>query len=404
MKRVIFHIDVNSAFLSWEATYRVKQGMKDIRFIPSAIGGDREKRSGVILAKSISAKKYGVKTGEPVSMALRKCPELVLFRPNFSLYQEYSKAFMDICAEYTPVLEKFSIDECFLDMTGMEKIYPDILVTANEIKNRIKNELGFTVNVGVGSNKLLAKMASDFEKPDKVHTLFDNEISEKLWPLPIRELFSVGASTAQKLEHSCIKTIGDLAHLDVSMAKSLLGVKMGEHLHRYANGIDDAPVHESREKAKGYGNSITLEYDVKTFADAYKILLALADSTAARMRADGVKAHCVSVVARDIDFNDRSHQKKIDIATDITSEIFEICRTLLNELWDAKKPLRLLGVSLTDIIEDVDVQLSLFDFDKKDKERTIDKTVDSIRKKFGKDTIVRGGIYKKNIKIGKNDK
>lgn len=399
---MVFHIDVNSAFLSWEATQRVKQGLEDIRLIPSAIGGDREKRTGVILAKSIPAKKFGVKTGEPVGMAIKKCPMLVLARPNFSLYESYSNAFVKICSEYTPVLEKFSIDECFLDMTGMEKIYPDIIATANEIKDRIKKELGFTVNVGVGSNKLLAKMASDFEKPDKVHTLFDYEIQSKMWQLPVRELFSVGEATAQKLERSCIKTIGELAKLDIFVVKSLVGVKMGEHLHNFANGIDDSPVLENRERAKGYSNSITLEYDVKNLTDAYKILLALADSTAARMRADKMKARCVAVTVRDIDFNDRSHQQKLDISTDITSEIFDVCQILLKELWDMKKPLRLLGVSLTDVTDEEDVQISMFDFEKRDKEREIDKTVDSIRNKFGKNTIVRGGVYKNNIKIGKN--
>lgn len=404
MKRVVFHIDVNSAFLSWEATRRVKQGMNDLRLVPSAIGGDRETRTGVILAKSIPAKKYGVKTGEPVGMALKKCPSLILAHPDFSLYEASSKAFMDICREYTPTLEKFSIDECFLDMSGMEKIYPDILAVAREIKDRIKTELGFTVNVGVGSNKLLAKMASDFEKPDKVHTLFNYEIEEKMWHLPVRELFSVGESTAQKLERSYIKTIGELARMDAAVVKSILGVKAGEHLHSYANGIDDSPVLENRERAKGYGNSITLEYDVKSFSDAYKILLALSDSTAARMRADGMKARCVSVSIRDIDFNDKSHQKRLSASSDITTEIFSVCQSLINELWDTKKPLRLLGVTLSDVTDEDDIQLSIFDSDKKDKERAIDKTVDSIRNKFGKDTIVRGGIYKKNIRVGKDTK
>lgn len=404
IKRIIFHIDVNSAFLSWEATRRVKEGLSDIRLVPSAIGGDREKRTGVILAKSIPAKKYGVKTGEPVAMAIKKCPQLVLARPDFRLYEKSSKAFMSICQEYTPLLEKFSIDECFLDMSGMSNIYPDILATANEIRQRIKNELGFTVNIGVGSNKLLAKMASDFEKPDKVHTLFDYEVPQKMWNLPVRELFSVGESTAQKLERACINTIGELAKLDVSVLKSLVGVKMSEHLHAYANGIDDSPVLENRERAKGYGNSITLEYDVKNMTDAYKILLALADSTASRMRADNVKARCISVSIRDIDFNDRSHQKKLGSSTDITIEIFEICRDLLKELWDMKKPLRLLGVTLSDVTDEDDVQLSMFDTDKKEKEKAIDRTVDSIRNKFGKDTIVRGGVYKNNIRVGKKNK
>lgn len=398
MERIVFHIDVNSAFLSWEAARRVKNGEMDIRLIPSAIGGDREKRTGVVLAKSIPAKKRGIKTGEPVSMALRKCPELFLARPDFALYERNSKAFMDICREYTPLLEKYSIDECFLDMTGMNNIYPDLIATANEIKNRIKQELGFTVNIGIGSNKLLAKMASDFEKPDKVHTLFDYEIENKLWTLPVRELFTVGGATADKLEGACIKTVGELARMDISVLKALLGVKLGEHLHAYANGVDASPVVNNRERAKCYGNSITLEYDVKNILDAQKILLSLADSTATRMRADGAKCLCVSVTIRDLDFNDRSHQKKFSISTDITSEIYEACIALISELWDRKKALRLIGVSLSELVYEDDVQLSFFDSDKRDKARTLDKTVDSIRNKFGKNMIVRGGVYKNNIR------
>ena len=401
MERIIFHIDVNSAYLSWEAAHRIKEGGIDIRSIPSAIGGDRDKRTGIILAKSMLAKEYGIKTGEPVSMALRKCPHLYIAKPNFLLYEKNSKAFLKICKEYTPVVEKFSIDECFLDMTGMSKIYPDIIAVAEEIRERIKNELGFTVNVGVGSNKLLAKMASDFEKPNKVHTLFSQDIEVKMWGLPIRELFFVGDATADKLERACVKTIGDLAKLDIDTAKVLLGEKLGEQLHKFANGIDDSPVAESRDRAKGYSNSITLEYDVLNILEAQKILLALADSTAMRMRADGGRAFCVSVLIRDVDFNDRSHQRKLLCATDITSEIFEVCKELINELWDKKKALRLIGVSLMDITFEESVQLSLFDDDKRDKSRTIDRTVDNIRNKFGRNTIVRGGIYKKDIKVAK---
>ena len=404
MKRLIFHVDVNSAFLSWEAAKRVQQGERDIRLIPSAIGGDRESRTGVILAKSIPAKKFGIKTGEPVGMALRKCPHLYIARPDFFLYERSSRLFMDICREYAPVLEKFSIDECFLDMSGTQKIYPDPIATAYEIKDKIKKELGFTVNIGVGSNKLLAKMASDFEKPDKVHTLFDFEVEEKLWPLPVRELFSVGVSTAEKLERAYITTIGDLAKLDVSVLRSLVGDKFSEHLHNFANGIDDSGVLEQPEKAKGYSNSTTLDRDVINVEEAQKILLALADSTAMRMRADGARTYCVSVTLRSNDFKDRSHQRRLNEATDITAEIFTICKSLFSELWDGKTPLRLLGVSLTGITYEDDVQMSLFVDEKRDKARVIDKTVDGIRSKFGADTIVRGATYLSPTRVGKKHK
>ena len=401
MERIIFHVDVNSAYLSWEAARRIKDGKTDIRTIPSAIGGDRDKRTGIILAKSIPAKKFGIKTGEPVSMALRKCPDLYIVKPDFLLYEKNSKAFFNICKEYTPVVEKFSIDECFLDMTGMSKIYPNVIAVADEIRERIKNELGFTVNVGVGSNKLLAKMASDFEKPDKVHTLFTKDIQTKMWPLPIRDLFFVGEATAEKLEKAFVKTIADLAKLELPTIQALIGEKLGEQLHNYANGIDDSPVAENRDRSKGYSNSITLEYDVQSTFEAHKIILALADSTAMRMRADGGRAFCVSVFIRDVDFNDKSHQKKLMSATDITAEIFEVCKDLINDLWDKKKSLRLIGVSLTAITFEESEQLSFFDDGKREKSRVIDKTMDNIRNKFGKGAIVRGGVYKNNINVGK---
>lgn len=190
MANLIFHVDVNSAFLSWEAARRVENGEEDIRLIPSAIGGDREKRTGVVLAKSIPAKKLGIKTGEPIGSALRKCPDLFLAKPDFRLYEEKSKAFMDVCREFTPIIEKYSIDECFLDMSGSSIMFPDPIKAAHQLKDRIHDELGFTVNVGISDVKILAKMAGDFEKPDKVHTLFKREIQEKMWPLPIRDVSS----------------------------------------------------------------------------------------------------------------------------------------------------------------------------------------------------------------------
>ena len=403
MERLIFHVDVNSAFLSWEAAKRVSEGQEDLRLIPSAIGGDRQQRTGVILAKSIPAKKYGVKTGEPIATALRKCPSLYLAKPNFALYEKNSNAFMEICRKYAPVVEKYSIDECFLDMSGTERLYPDPIAIAHTIKDEIRNQLGFTVNVGIGSSKLLAKMASDFEKPDRVHTLFLHEIEEKLWKLPIRELFSVGESTAEKLERAYIRTIGELAHADLSHIQALLGKKLGLQLYRFANGVDDSPVLAEPEEAKGYSVSTTLAQDVTTAEEAGKILLALVDSVSSRMRADGVKASCVAVTIRSNQFKDRSHQKKISEPTDITSEIFSLCLSLFRSLWDEKTPLRLLGVALTDIArEEESVQLSLFsENEERVKARLVDRTVDEIRHKFGYNTIQRGATCGSSTIVGK---
>lgn len=401
MKPLIFHIDVNSAFLSWEAVRRISQGENDIRLIPSAIGGDRDKRTGVILAKSIPAKKYGIKTGEPVAMALRKCPDLFLARPDFRLYEQSSKAFMDIVRSYAPVVEKYSIDECFADFSGTQKIYPDPIALAYLIKDRIRDELGFTVNMGIGDCKLLAKMASDFEKPDKVHTLFRSEIQQKLWPLSVRDLFTVGTSTAEKLEKARIRTIGDLANLDLPTVQKLVGMKIGRQIHDYANGIDPSPVLSAPEEAKGYSISTTLEEDVVTSEQAFAILLVLSDSVTARMRADEVKAYCVAVSIRSNDFKTRSHQKKLADPTDISREVYQLCKQLFSELWDGHTPLRLLGVALTDITHEETAQLSLFQDEARERARRLDKATDAINGKFGASTIVRGSSVHSSLDVGK---
>ena len=404
MQRLIFHVDVNSAFLSWEAARRVADGEPDLRLIPSAIGGDRDKRTGVILAKSIPAKKFGVTTGEPVAMALRKCPQLVLAKPDFGLYTRNSKAFIAICRRFAPVVEQVSIDECFLDMTGTGLLYPDPIAIAHTIKDTIYSELGFTVNVGIAPNKLLAKMASDFEKPNKVHTLFADEIPQKLWSLPVGELYSVGRATASKLTASQIRTIGDLAKTDLTRVQKIVGVKMGKLIHDYANGMDSSPVLAEPEAVKGYGNSVTLEEDVTDTAQANKILLALCDSVASRMRADGRRCSCVTVTIRGNDFRNKSHQRKLPEATDVTAEIFALSKTLFAELWDGHTPLRLLGVTLGDVSDNETVQLSMFQDDQKDRARKLDQTVDQLRSKFGVTAISRGSVTDATKRVGRKYK
>lgn len=404
MKRLIFHVDVNSAYLSWEAAKRVAQGEPDLRNIPAVVGGNPETRHGIVLAKSIPAKKFGIKTGEPIANALKKCPQLVIVPPDFHTYHKNSEAFMAVCRKYAPVVEQFSIDECFLDMSGTEAVYPDPIALAYTIKNEIRDTLHFTVNIGVGSNKLLAKMASDFEKPDKVHTLFTEEIPQKMWPLPIGDLFLVGHSTAERLKKANIHTIGDAAALDLAFLQSLVGQKGGIRIFEYANGIDNSPICSEREKPKGYSHSITLSEDVTDKETAYKVLLALSDATATRMRADGAKAYSVSVSVRSSDFKNKSHQCKLDNPTDITNEVYALSKKLFDELWDGKTPLRLLGVALTQITFEEYVQTSLFDTATDEKSRKIDKAVDSIRNRFGMDTIVRGANYHSGLKVARKHK
>ena len=400
-ERLIFHVDVNSAFLSWEAARRVKEGLPDLRKIPSCIGGDPKSRRGIVVAKSIPAKKYGVTTGEPVALALRKCPDLVCVPGDFALFDRCSRAFKKICASYAPVMESFSIDEVFLDMSGTHLIYPDPVAVAHEIKDKIRDELGFTVNVGIGTNKLLAKMASDFEKPDKVHTLFPSEIPEKMWPLPVRDLLFLGKASEQKLLRAGIKTIGDMAKSDEAEIRQLLGDKNGRQLYRYANGIDDSPVRSEREEAKGYSAETTVEEDIVTYEQALSLLLAQCDVVAARMRRDGKKCSCVAVTYRTLDFKTRSHQKNFEDPTDVTEEIFAQVKKLLYECWKCE-PLRLIGVALTDLTSDEFRQMSLFEnTEDREKQKKVDETIDDIRRRFGNGMIVRGSTISTAGKVAR---
>lgn len=400
-ERLIFHVDVNSAFLSWEAARRVKEGLPDLREIPSCIGGDPKSRRGIVVAKSIPAKKYGVTTGEPVALALRKCPDLVCVPGDFALFDRCSRAFKKICASYAPVMESFSIDEVFLDMSGTHLIYPDPVAVAHEIKDKIRDELGFTVNVGIGTNKLLAKMASDFEKPDKVHTLFPSEIPEKMWSLPVRDLLFLGKASEQKLLRAGIKTIGDMAKSDEAEIRQLLGDKNGRQLYRYANGIDDSPVRSEREEAKGYSAETTVEEDIVTYEQALSLLLAQCDVVAARMRRDGKKCSCVAVTYRTLDFKTRSHQKNFEDPTDVTEEIFAQVKKLLYECWKCE-PLRLIGVALTDLTSDEFRQMSLFEnTEDREKQKKVDETIDDIRRRFGNGMIVRGSTISTAGKVAR---
>lgn len=401
---MIFHVDVNSAFLSWEAAKRVKEGLPDLREIPSVVGGDPKQRTGIVVAKSIPAKKYGIQTGEPMAMALRKCPNLVVVPSDFRLYTENSLAFKAICRDYAPVVESFSIDEVFLDMTGTSLIYPDPIATAHEIKDKIHAELGFTVNVGISTNKLLAKMASDFEKPDKVHTLFPEEIPVKMWPLPIRDLLFLGKASEKRLQDFGIHTIGELAREKESAIQSLLGEKTGHQLYQYARGIDNSPVLAQAEESKGFSVEKTFNDDIVSVEQVLPILLEQCDIVATRMRRKGKKCSCISVTFRTLDFKNRSHQTSLSSATDVTDEIYENARRLFLEFWKGQ-PLRLIGVALTGLTDESFEQMSLFeDTKKKERRQKLDATLDAIRMKFGNDKITRASIMNSNTGMGRKAK
>ena len=401
MERLIFHIDVNSAFLSWEAVRRVRQGLPDLREIPACIGGDPKKRTGIVVAKSIPAKKYGIQTGEPMAMALRKCPNLTVIPGDFALFDRCSQAFKKICASYAPVMESFSIDEVFLDMTGTSLIYPDPVATAHEIKDKIYGDLGFTVNAGISTNKLLAKMASDFEKPNKVHTLFPDEIPVKMWPLPVRELLFLGKVSEKKLIEAGIRTIGDLAHEREERVQSLLGEKAGHQLYRYARGLDDSPVRAQPEEVKGFSVETTFNDDIISMEQILPVLLEQCDVLATRMRRKKKKCTCISVTFRTLDFKNRSHQMKLENPTDLTDEIYKNAKKLFAEFWKGQ-PLRLIGVALTNLTEDGFEQLSLFeDITDKERRQKLDAAMDEIRSKYGNSMITRDSIMNSNSRIAR---
>ncbi len=389
MDNLIFHIDVNSAFLSWEATYRINilKETEDIRNIPAVIGGDESKRHGIVLAKSTSAKSYGIVTGEPLAKARQKCPQIKIYPTNFKVYKEYSDKFILLLKEYAPVVEQFSIDEAFLNMTGTGKLYGDPVAFAHRLKDEIHTRLGFTVNIGISSNKLLAKMASDFSKPDKVHTLFPDEISQKLWPLDIRELLYVGKSTANKLHSLGINTIGDAANADINMLTYHLK-KQGSMIWNYANGIDDSTVAISPTANKGYGNSITLSDDITSAEHAKIIILSLCENIGARLREDSKYISVISVSIVDNDFNHYSKQTSLPSSTNVTEEIYDIACKLFDKCWK-NEPIRLLGVSTSKATDDKYSQYNMFDMDKYDKLSNLDKAIDSIRNKYGNNSVKR---------------
>lgn len=387
---IIFHIDVNSAFLSWEAVYRMthRGGTVDLREIPAAVGGDMAMRHGIILAKSIPAKEYGIKTGETIPEAKRKCPNLTLVPPNYSLYESCSAAFMKLLREYSDLVEQYSIDEAFVDMSDSCHLFGTPVETAEQMKDRIREELGFTVNIGISCNKLLAKMASDFQKPDRVHTLYPEEIEKKMWPLPVSDLFFVGRATARKLFSVGIQTIGELAGSDPAWLRCILK-KQGEIIWGFANGIDCSSVMAKPPANKGYGNSTTTPYDVVDVSTANQVLLSLAETVGNRLRADGVQIEVVAVGIRYSDLSYQSHQKRLQASTNLTLEIYRAACELFQEFWSGC-PIRHLGIHTSRVKdEDFTRQLELFDPVDYGKLGRMDETVDRLRERYGMDAVKR---------------
>ena len=390
VSKIYFHIDVNNAFLSWEAIYLMQNGEKtDIRNIESAVAGDPKNRTGVILAKSPKAKAMGVKTGEAIFQAKSKCPNLVLYPPHHDFYNEQSKKMKKLLENYSDTVEPYSVDEYFIEYVPILGSYMDV---ASEIQTRIFNELGFTVNIGISDTKYLAKIASDFEKPNKIHTLFKNEIKEKFWPLKIEDMFLLGPKSAKKLREIGINTVGKLANTNIEILKAHLK-SHGEELYNFAWGMDIDEKHEKKEVPKSVSHSKTSSYDLTDLDEIYNFILDIVNDTCIRLRCEKMKTKNVSVTLKTNHFDIYSSSVTLDSSTDSTTEIFKICKRIFNDMYK-KEPLRLIGVNLSCLEPACVSQLNLFDT-ANEKSCKLDKTVDLLLDKFNDSGLItRGSLIK----------
>lgn len=399
-ERYVFHIDANSAFLSWSASYRtnILGELPDLRTVPSIVGGDQEKRHGIVLAKSVPAKNYNIQTGEAIVTARQKCPSLIVIPPDYGLYVKSSRALIAKLKQYSDRVIQYSIDEAWVIFDGFETLYGRGQMSnfAYDLKEEIKSDLGFTVNIGISNNFLLSKMAGDFSKPDKVHTLFPDEIEKKMWPLPVSELFFVGRATTKKLFSLGIRTIGELACADEKMIKAHLHLP-GEILQGYARGCDLQPYVFTHESNKGYGNSLTAPQDITTMPYANHLLLSLCETVGARLRTDQVKASVLTVHYTTFEFAYFTKQMQLPTATDVTEELYFYACLVFEKLWDRKTPIRQIGVHTGKIQSDAGRQYHLFDTQNYEQLSILNQTVDNIRNRFGEDSIMRASFLNSNI-------
>ena len=366
---------------------------EDIRLIPAVIGGDEATRHGVVLAKSNIAKQFGIKTGETVYQAKKKCPQLRIFPTKHDMYEQYSNKLYNLLSTYTNKIERFSIDECFIDFSDVIKSRKDFLKLANEISKKIKKELFFTVNIGLSDNKILAKMASDFEKPDKIHTLYKEEVQEKIWHFPIEELFMVGKKSAEKLRSIGITKIGELATANPKIITKRFG-KFGNMIWKNANGLNNDEVVYEEETPKSIGKSVTLPKDCKDIDELNKILLSLSEKVGYRIRKYNLKASTVGIQIKTNEFLKYSHQKTLNKPTSNTQEIYNTAKELLEKLYK-NQPIRLVGVKLDNLSDNEFNQISIFEQSiKKEKSSKLDNVIDNIKDKYGYDSITLGTIMK----------
>lgn len=395
--KIIMHIDVNNAFLSWSAIEMLKNGFKyDIRNSYAVIGGDEKSRRGIVLAKSTPAKRKGVVTGETLYNARKKCPGLKTYKPNYKHYKKMSDLMFDLIKKYSPDIEKMSIDECFLDYTPVKHLYGDEIKFAYKLKKEIYETLGFTVNIGIANNKLCAKMASDFSKPYKVHTLYNDEIKSKMWPLKVDDLFGVGKKTSIKLHNLNINTIYELAHTDEKFLYKHFK-NQGLEMIKWANGKGSDVVNTDESIPKGIGNETTLNHNVFSKEELYPYLLGLSENVCIRLRKEGKYAHVVVVTLKDKFFKRKSHQKKLVNATNITEEIYSMTKEILSEM-DIEDGVRLIGVRLDKLVDSSFHQTSLFEsMEEVDGSKNLEKTIDEIKEKYGYKVIKKASLMYKKI-------
>lgn len=393
MKKIILHIDVNNAFLSWTAVDKLNNGEKiDIRNRYAVIGGDEETRRGIVLAKSNLCKARGVVTAESLYSARRKCPYLEVYPANHSLYKAFSDKMYEYLLQYTNIIERYSVDECFLDYTYSKNLFGDPIVVAYKIKNEIKEKFGFTVNVGIGNNKLAAKMASDFSKPDKVHTLFDEEIQPKMWPLAIDDLFMLGKSSATKLKEMGIKTIGDLAKMDVKVLINKFK-SHGKLMWEFANGIDNSEVSYLDHDPKSISASTVLAYNYSNRDEMLKVLKSLSMEVGRKLRNGNMFAKNVSIWIKYSNFMKVSKQISLENVIHTDSDIYHYSMMLFDKLWNQEDTVRGLCVGVGNFKNDNNQQLSLFDMGtvnqkKEEKDDKLQRVMDEIREKYGNDKIM----------------
>ena len=399
MDKIIMHIDVNNAFLSWTAVDLLNKGYKiDIRNIESIIGGDESKRHGVVLAKSMVAKSKGVKTADTIRDAKRKCNDLKIYPPNHKLYEEMSNKLFNLISNYTPDIEKLSVDECFIDYTKVRNLYGDPIKFAYKLKSEIKNTLGFTVNIGVANNKLCAKMASDFLKPDRVHTLFKEEIIEKMYPLSIEELYGIGRSSSQKLRDLNINTIGDLACADPKVLYKYFK-NQTQKIINSAKGIDDSIIVSKKQECECISNSTTTSYNLNSLEEIYKFLYPLVENVSMSLRKNNKYASLVGVMLKDKNFKTSSHQRKLKNPTSSTDEIYNISKELIKELWN-EEGIRLVGVSLGKLSNFQTHQISLFeDVKEVENNNELDKVVDKLKNIYGNNIIKKASQIKREKNV-----